>query len=605
MLKSVTVKNYLSESLTLILDRPEESGLIIESITGIGAENATVNITEVSSKDGGIFNSARRDKRNIVMNLKFLETKDAPTIEDVRHKTYKFFPLKRKITLTFLTDNWELMIDGYVESNEPDIFSKDEGCQISILCPEPNFRSSKGQRTWSSGSEPLFEFPFHNDMVPYDRNLTYDPDNPYDPNKPNIYQPEDGLLNVKSGILVQFGNINDPPQYISSYETKFDMSDLIPENALAYRTINFSFIAYIENDKDPSFIPELKIEIDSEEKVVFSGYPSEFHRRFDCILNMEDNDFGDIMYILLSVVEPNKLQNCKVTIEDIKIYGLEKKNNRSISLLSIINRTSDEEKIITDNYLIDPERPFYAFIKDYNQYNLQKTEGIVFGEISRYCLPHKIYYEGSLETGFVMTIEFTRNFVEDLYGLTENKSGYIVIRNPRYPKKTITINLDRIKELLPRCSKQNLLYPLSLGSEIKPLGTVDVYPETYSYNVPIGQKGDLLIINTQRGKRGIYYAKPNYRYNSETEGKPPFVMIWGYTDPDTYEVHYYMNDELNVLGAVNKDAEWFQIGPGYNELRVYHTFHPERITVSEDEIDKIHADCLDIEVLNDVYYEGV
>lgn len=249
MLKSVTVKNYLSESLTLILDRPEESGLIIESITGIGAENATVNITEVSSKDGGIFNSARREKRNIVMNLKFLETKDAPTIEDVRHKTYKFFPLKRKITLTFLTDNWELWIDGYVESNEPDIFSKDEGCQISILCPDPNFKTLKQQRTWTSGSEPIFEFPFHNDLVPYDPN---NPDNPDEEPETPDKTDEEGYLYLKELDWTIDVDTNRLSNEIRGWGI---LSDIFPETVFDYEEIKMTFTVTKQSGEIISGIP--------------------------------------------------------------------------------------------------------------------------------------------------------------------------------------------------------------------------------------------------------------------------------------------------------------------------------------------------------------
>lgn len=166
MIKSIVITNYLKESIRLTLDDPWESGLIVESIDGLGPPKADVNFTELATADGGIENSERLTTRNIVLNLRFLEK---PTIEDTRLLTYKYFPIKRKLTFHIETDNKICEIDGIVESNEPDIFSQEEGCQISILCPDPYFRKAKKSDTWLYGTEPMFEFPFSNESL--DENL--------------------------------------------------------------------------------------------------------------------------------------------------------------------------------------------------------------------------------------------------------------------------------------------------------------------------------------------------------------------------------------------------------------------------------------------------
>ena len=59
MIRTITVKNYLGDSIKLNLARPEESGFVVKSITGLGPGKATVNTTEVATNDGGLFNSAR------------------------------------------------------------------------------------------------------------------------------------------------------------------------------------------------------------------------------------------------------------------------------------------------------------------------------------------------------------------------------------------------------------------------------------------------------------------------------------------------------------------------------------------------------------------
>lgn len=165
MIKSITVTNYLGDSIKLDLARPEESGFVVQSVTGLGPGKASINTTEVSTNDGSLFNSSRLPSRNIVIGLKFL-WKDS--IEDVRQLSYKHFPIKKKLTLLIETDNRQAEIDGYVESNDPNIFSRDEGSDISIVCPNPFFYSAGpngNHTTIFYGVEPMFEFPFSNESL--------------------------------------------------------------------------------------------------------------------------------------------------------------------------------------------------------------------------------------------------------------------------------------------------------------------------------------------------------------------------------------------------------------------------------------------------------
>lgn len=159
MIKSVTVINHLGESIRLELSNPWDSGFVIKEIDGLGPVKANVNFTELATVDGAIDNSARLESRNIVLSLLFLEN---PTIEATRLLSYKYFPTKRIITLVVETDSRICEVSGRVESNDPSIFSKKEGCKISILCGDPYFYSKKIYRTTFYGVDPLFEFPFEN-----------------------------------------------------------------------------------------------------------------------------------------------------------------------------------------------------------------------------------------------------------------------------------------------------------------------------------------------------------------------------------------------------------------------------------------------------------
>lgn len=165
MIKSISVTNYLGESITLELLRPDKSGIYIKEIEGLGPANANINIKELATSDGAAFNSSRVNSRNIVITLGFLQH---PTIEEMRLSTYKYFPIKQRLKFTIRTDTRIAETYGYVESNEPDIFSQNETTQISIICPDPYFYSAGpdgNHVTVFSGVEPAFEFPFSNESL--------------------------------------------------------------------------------------------------------------------------------------------------------------------------------------------------------------------------------------------------------------------------------------------------------------------------------------------------------------------------------------------------------------------------------------------------------
>lgn len=186
MIKTVTAINYLREAVKIKLsDMSPSHGLIITDMSGLGPPKANINTTTISSGDGSIYNSARLDDRNITINLLFV---DAPSIEAARQNTYRYFPVKKPITLKIDTDNRSVYTVGYVESNEPTIFSDKESCQISIICPDSHFYSNALNETVFCGIEPDFEFPFSNEslsenllnfgniMINKARNIYYDGD---------------------------------------------------------------------------------------------------------------------------------------------------------------------------------------------------------------------------------------------------------------------------------------------------------------------------------------------------------------------------------------------------------------------------------------------
>ena len=162
MIQSVKVTNYLNESITLEMRSPENSGFRILKMEGISPGKATINLSESTTDDGAEYNSSHKSARNIILTLGFEDTDD---VETRRQTTYKYFPLKKKVRLEFTTDNRHCEIYGFVESNEPDIFSKVVTTNVSILCPNPYFYSVDTFLTVFYGVISLFEFPFSNESL--------------------------------------------------------------------------------------------------------------------------------------------------------------------------------------------------------------------------------------------------------------------------------------------------------------------------------------------------------------------------------------------------------------------------------------------------------
>lgn len=164
MIQTVTIVNHRGESLELDLRDPWKSGIAIRSIDGLGPPRATINMTELSTVDGSVFNSARVSSRIIDVQLIMLEN---PMIEDTRHLIYRYFPVKKEVKIIVKTDRREVYTTGYVESNIPDIFSNMEGASIAITCADPYFYSLDDNVTYLNAVAGGFEFPFTNPVNTY------------------------------------------------------------------------------------------------------------------------------------------------------------------------------------------------------------------------------------------------------------------------------------------------------------------------------------------------------------------------------------------------------------------------------------------------------
>lgn len=165
MIRSLTVINFHNDVLFIELARPTDTGLLITNIDGIGPASADINTTEMATMDGSKLNSTRKTERNVVIDFDFRFAED---VEQARRLTYKYFPIKKEVTLIITTDERQSKLTGYVESNEPSIFEEFETASISIICPDPNLYAADVNENLVvvfSGTSPVFEFPFENNSV--------------------------------------------------------------------------------------------------------------------------------------------------------------------------------------------------------------------------------------------------------------------------------------------------------------------------------------------------------------------------------------------------------------------------------------------------------
>lgn len=165
MIKSYIITNEAKESIRLEMTRPETSGFIIKSVEGLGPTKANINMTDIASHNGSFYKSSRLERRDIIFTLLFQDSL-TESIEDVRHKSYKYFPEGERVRITVETDTRIAYTDGIVEHNEPTIYGEERvGCTVTVICPDPYLYSPSIFDNVFSGVKPLFEFPFSNESL--------------------------------------------------------------------------------------------------------------------------------------------------------------------------------------------------------------------------------------------------------------------------------------------------------------------------------------------------------------------------------------------------------------------------------------------------------
>lgn len=127
----------------------------VYKVTGLQPPAVAINSSSNATTDGSTVNSVRVDKRNIVIYMTL-----EGDVEESRIELYKYFPLKKSITLYFKNGRRDVYIEGSVEVIECDLFTRKQTAQISILCPQPYFKAAEDLVSYFSDISALFQFPF-------------------------------------------------------------------------------------------------------------------------------------------------------------------------------------------------------------------------------------------------------------------------------------------------------------------------------------------------------------------------------------------------------------------------------------------------------------
>jgi hypothetical protein len=132
-----------------------ESNYQITGITGLNPPNAEINTIRNANKDGSTFSSSFLAERNIVLTVAFVGD-----VEKNRLKLYEFLSTGDKCKIYYSNNSRNVFCEGYVESNESDLFSNQQQAQISIICADPFLYALNQIYENISKTFDMFEFPF-------------------------------------------------------------------------------------------------------------------------------------------------------------------------------------------------------------------------------------------------------------------------------------------------------------------------------------------------------------------------------------------------------------------------------------------------------------
>ena len=148
-LRSINIQNVRTGVGLGLPLRSSDSGYFVKGVDGLDPVKAELVYSSFGLIDGVQFQSARRESRNIVVSLGFDPDYASTSVSDLRRAFYSVMNPKDEVVFTIVFADFSgalstYRINGYIETIESPVFSKDPELTISIICPDPDFLSSMG-----------------------------------------------------------------------------------------------------------------------------------------------------------------------------------------------------------------------------------------------------------------------------------------------------------------------------------------------------------------------------------------------------------------------------------------------------------------------------
>lgn len=143
------------DMLTNTLQLTPSTDYTVTGIDGLAPPPANVVGASLTSTDGQLINVHRIDVRDIVITVYINNP-----VEINRIKLYDFLHTKQNVRLCFKNGTRDVIIEGYVENFECDLFSMRQVAQITIKCLDPFFMGTTPQHLELFTTEDKFQFAF-------------------------------------------------------------------------------------------------------------------------------------------------------------------------------------------------------------------------------------------------------------------------------------------------------------------------------------------------------------------------------------------------------------------------------------------------------------
>lgn len=146
------VENKYGQQLKLTNN---ESAYQVLKIDGLTPPAASIHTNVNANAHGASFKSSKIEPRNIVLQIR-----PRGNIEENRLRLYEYFATSDWCKVYFRNGSRNVVIEGYVENIEGNLFENGQSLQISILAPEPFFKDVEDSIIDISKEHSAFEFPF-------------------------------------------------------------------------------------------------------------------------------------------------------------------------------------------------------------------------------------------------------------------------------------------------------------------------------------------------------------------------------------------------------------------------------------------------------------